>query len=73
MVKSSIKNKKQANSTVLPVSEKYNIWLDTSLDNFDYEKELQQEYKDVNYPRIHSGVVDVWGKWITYRQKSSKF
>ncbi len=47
MVKSSIKNKKQANSTVLPVSEKYNIWLDTSLDNFDYEKELQQEYKDL--------------------------
>lgn len=27
MVKSSIKSKKQENSTVLPVSEKYNIWL----------------------------------------------
>ncbi len=49
MVKNVIKNKKQENSTVLPVSEKYNIWLDTSLDNFNYEKELQQEYKDLGY------------------------
>lgn len=67
MVKSSIKSKKQENSTVLPVSEKYNIWLDTSLDNLDYEKELQQEYKDLKYnPRelrpIGKEVLNDWFK-----------
>ena len=27
----------------------YDIWADAKLDNFDYEKELQEEYRDLEY------------------------
>lgn len=27
----------------------YDIWSDSSIDNFDYETELQEEYSDLGY------------------------
>lgn len=41
---------RQADGSILyQPKEGYDIWSDKTLDSFDYEKELQEEYRDLEY------------------------
>lgn len=49
MTGKKLKNKKKESFYMSAHKKKYDLWSDPSYSNYDYQSELEQEYKDLGY------------------------